>query len=280
MSAGEHRRLKRIRLSVIARDGLTCIYCGKELPEKEVTMDHILPGSLRGTFNKSNLTVSCIKCNNKRGSKPFFEYIVQFSFSEEKILKYKRFYYNNLKIKVLNIAKEELLLDKVAVPQDLINEACTKLRIRTISFENMEPLVAIKFGELTPRKKIKLNFENLIRIIDSEDTVIVDVADKLLENKMIKPLWDQVLVERAVAETVTPSGIFIPTTVQEKSQEVFVRAVGQGRLLQDGTVVAPAVKVGAKVLLAKHPFTEVKVDGRDMLIVREDAILAVLQDAE
>lgn len=94
---------------------------------------------------------------------------------------------------------------------------------------------------------------------------------------MIRPLWDQVLVERVAAETVSTGGIFIPTTVQESSQEAYVRAVGQGRLLQNGSVVDPAVKVGDKVLLAKHAFTEVVVEGKKMIIVREDAILAVFE---
>lgn len=94
---------------------------------------------------------------------------------------------------------------------------------------------------------------------------------------MIKPLWDQVVVERVEATAVSTGGIFIPTTVQEKSQEAVVRAVGQGRMLESGAIVPLAVSVGDKVIIAKHAFTEVKVDGKDMLIVREDAILAIVE---
>lgn len=93
----------------------------------------------------------------------------------------------------------------------------------------------------------------------------------------IKPLWDQVVVERVESVSTTKGGLFIPSTVQEKSQEAFVRAVGKGRLLPNGTVIEPAVAVGDKVVLAKHAYTEVKVDGVDFLIVREDAILAILE---
>lgn len=93
----------------------------------------------------------------------------------------------------------------------------------------------------------------------------------------IRPLYDQVLVERSVAAEVSVGGIFIPQTVQEKSTEAVVVAVGKGRLLDSGIVVSLDVKVGDKVLLAKHAFTEVKVDGKDLIIIREDAILAVFE---
>lgn len=94
----------------------------------------------------------------------------------------------------------------------------------------------------------------------------------------IKPLWDQVVVERVEAVKFTPGGLAIPTNAQEKSQEAYVRAVGRGRLLPSGQVVEPAVSVGDRVVMAKHAYTEVKVDGKDLLIVREDAILAVLDN--
>ncbi len=74
MGAQERRRQKRIRESVIVRDGLVCCYCDIPLTLETVTMEHIVPGSKRGTFNTTNLTVSCAECNNKRGNQPFFEY--------------------------------------------------------------------------------------------------------------------------------------------------------------------------------------------------------------
>src|SRR5713226_2855341 len=107
MGVQERRRQKRIKEYVINRDGMICCYCDMPLAPSDVTMEHIIPDSWHGTFNSTNLTVSCAICNNKRGNKPFFEYCKQFNFSNEKLEKYKRLYFNNLKIKILNIAKEK-----------------------------------------------------------------------------------------------------------------------------------------------------------------------------
>ena len=159
MSAPERRRLKRIRDAVIARDGLICCYCNKELILESVTMEHIVPESKRGTYNTTNLTVSCSPCNNKRGDKPFFEFAKQFNFSDEKTEKYKRLYYNNLKIKILNIAKEELLDGDVHVPENIISEACKVLKIRPVSFQDWQGSLDIQLNEMTERKKIKFNLE-------------------------------------------------------------------------------------------------------------------------
>ncbi|MBI2506476.1 MAG: co-chaperone GroES [Candidatus Latescibacteria bacterium] len=92
----------------------------------------------------------------------------------------------------------------------------------------------------------------------------------------IKPLADRVLVKRLdAAEEQKIGGIIIPDTAKEKPQEAEVVAVGPGRL-EDGKRVAPEVKKGDKVLIGKYSGTEVKLDGEDYLIMREDDILAIV----
>lgn len=170
MSANERKRLKRIREHVIVRDGLFCCYCNKPLTNESVTMEHIVPNSKRGTFNTTNLTVSCAKCNNQRGDKPFFEYCKQFNFPKDKIDKYKKLYFNNLRIKTLNIAKEQFLIDDTAVPYDLINKACNVLKIKNMDFSIYEKLYKfdINFSLSCDRRKIKYCFEELIKIIERD----------------------------------------------------------------------------------------------------------------
>lgn len=170
MGAQERKRQKKIREYVINRDGLVCCYCDKKLPLIDVTMEHIVPDSKRGTFNTTNLTVSCYDCNNERGNKPFFDYVKNFDFDDRKISKYKKMYFNNLRIKVLNIAKEECLKDEQAVPKDLIKQSCQILKIKNMDFSDFEniPDVEIKFNDLCHRKKIKFCFEQLIRMIEAE----------------------------------------------------------------------------------------------------------------
>lgn len=170
MGIKERQRQKKIREYVVKRDGSVCCYCDKYLDLKAITMDHIVPNSKKGTFNSTNLTVSCYYCNNNRGNKPFFEYIKNFNFSENKILKYKNMYFNNLKIKILNIAKEECLQNDKAVPKEIINKACQILKIRNIDFVDYENIYnfEIKFNDLCDRKKIKFCFEQLIRIIEAD----------------------------------------------------------------------------------------------------------------
>ena len=92
----------------------------------------------------------------------------------------------------------------------------------------------------------------------------------------IKPLSDRVLVRRLEDdEEQKVGGIIIPDTAKEKPQEAEVVAVGPGRL-EEGKHVAPEVKNGDKVLIGKYSGTEVKIDGDDYLIMREDDILGVL----
>ena len=93
---------------------------------------------------------------------------------------------------------------------------------------------------------------------------------------MIRPLQDRILVKRIEAEEKTSGGIIIPDTAKEKPQEGEVVAVGKGKRLDNGNVIEPDVKAGDRVLLSKYGVTEVKVDGQDYLIMREDDILGVL----
>ena len=92
---------------------------------------------------------------------------------------------------------------------------------------------------------------------------------------MIKPLNDRVVVKIVTAEEMTRGGILLPDTAKEKPQEAEVVAVGPGKILDNGTRIAPEVKVGDRVVFAKYSGTEVKLDGDEYLIMRESDILAV-----
>lgn len=93
----------------------------------------------------------------------------------------------------------------------------------------------------------------------------------------VRPLQDRVLVKRVQEETKTAGGIIIPDTHTEKPAQGEIVSVGTGYRLNDGTVRALDVKSGDKVLFGKYAGTEVKVDGADFLIMKEDDILGVLQ---
>ncbi|MCL2726488.1 MAG: co-chaperone GroES [Polyangiaceae bacterium] len=93
----------------------------------------------------------------------------------------------------------------------------------------------------------------------------------------IRPLQDRVILKRVKEEEKTKGGIIIPDTAKEKPIEGEVVAVGNGKVLEDGSVKKLEVKVGDRVLFGKYSGTEVKIDGDERLIVREDDILAVLE---
>jgi len=93
---------------------------------------------------------------------------------------------------------------------------------------------------------------------------------------MIKPLGERVVIEVSEGDVKTASGIVLPDTAKEKPQEGTVVAVGTGKLLDNGTRSEMEVKEGDKVLFSKYSGTEVKVEGKDYLVVRESDILAVL----
>jgi chaperonin GroES len=93
----------------------------------------------------------------------------------------------------------------------------------------------------------------------------------------IRPLQDRVIIRRVKEEEKTKGGIIIPDTAKEKPAEGEVMAVGNGKILEDGTVRKLDVKVGDRVLFGKYDGTEVKIDGEERLIVREENILGVLE---
>ena len=92
----------------------------------------------------------------------------------------------------------------------------------------------------------------------------------------IRPLQDRLIVKRVAEENKTKGGIIIPDTAKEKPQEGEVLAVGNGKVLDNGTKVALDVKVGDKILFGKYSGTDIRIDGEDVLILREDEVLAVL----
>jgi len=93
----------------------------------------------------------------------------------------------------------------------------------------------------------------------------------------IRPLQDRVIVKRVEEEEKTKGGIIIPDTAKEKPVEGKVIAVGKGKLGDDGKLHAPDVKKGDRVLFGKYAGTEVKLDGAEHLIMREDDILGVIE---
>jgi len=92
-----------------------------------------------------------------------------------------------------------------------------------------------------------------------------------------RPLHDRVLVQRIEETQKTKGGIIIPDTAQEKPQEARVIAVGSGRLLDDGTIRPVDVKKGDRILFGKYSGSEIKLDGTEHIILREEDILAVLE---
>jgi chaperonin GroES len=93
----------------------------------------------------------------------------------------------------------------------------------------------------------------------------------------VRPLQDRILVKRIEEEERTKGGIIIPDAAKEKPQEGLVVAVGDGKVLDNGTRVPSALKPGDKILFGKYSGTEIKVDGEEHLILREDDVLAVIE---
>ena len=92
----------------------------------------------------------------------------------------------------------------------------------------------------------------------------------------IRPLHDRVIVKRVEEETTTPGGIVLPGSAAEKPSQGKVLAVGTGKVLDNGTLRALEVKVGDKVLFGKYSGNEVKVDGEDLIVMREEDIMGIL----
>ena len=93
----------------------------------------------------------------------------------------------------------------------------------------------------------------------------------------IRPLHDRVIVKRLEEERTSPGGIVIPDSATEKPSQGKVIATGKGKILEDGKVRALDVKVGDKILFGKYSGTEVKVDGDDLLVMREEDIMAIIE---
>ena len=92
----------------------------------------------------------------------------------------------------------------------------------------------------------------------------------------VRPLHDRLVVRRIEEKETAKGGIIIPDTAKEKPQEGEVLAVGNGKILDNGTKVALDVKVGDRILFGKYSGTDIKIEGEDVLILREDEVLAVL----
>jgi chaperonin GroES len=93
----------------------------------------------------------------------------------------------------------------------------------------------------------------------------------------IRPLHDRIIVERLEEETKTAGGIIIPDTAKEKPQQGKVVAVGKGKKTEDGKILPLDVKVGDKILFGKYSGTEIKIEGKEFLMMREDDVLGVIE---
>ena len=93
----------------------------------------------------------------------------------------------------------------------------------------------------------------------------------------LKPLQDRILVQRVAEETTTKGGIIIPDTAKEKPAEGKVTAVGNGKVGDDGKRIPLEIKKGDRILFGKYSGTEVKIEGSEYLIMREDDVLGIIQ---
>ena len=92
----------------------------------------------------------------------------------------------------------------------------------------------------------------------------------------VRPLHDRLIIKRVEEKETVKGGIIIPDTAKEKPQEGKVLAVGNGKILENGTKVPLDVKVGDKILFGKYTGSDVKIDGEEVLILREDEVLAIV----
>ena len=93
----------------------------------------------------------------------------------------------------------------------------------------------------------------------------------------IRPLYDRVVVKRIEEQQAMQGGLYIPDSAKEKPQQALVRAVGNGKLLETGERVTLDVKAGDRILFGKYSGAEIKIEGEEYLILKEDEILAVLE---
>ncbi len=95
----------------------------------------------------------------------------------------------------------------------------------------------------------------------------------------IRPLYDRIVVKRIEEQEAKHGTLFIPDSAKEKPQEGEVVAVGHGKRLENGTITALDVKVGDRILFGKYSGSEIKLDGQDLMIMREDEVLGILDGA-
>jgi len=95
----------------------------------------------------------------------------------------------------------------------------------------------------------------------------------------IRPLYDRIVVKRIEEQETKVGGLFIPDSAKEKPQEGEVVAVGKGKRLEDGKVVPLDVQAGDRILFGKYSGSEIRIDGEELLIMREDEVLGVLEGA-
>ena len=95
----------------------------------------------------------------------------------------------------------------------------------------------------------------------------------------LKPLGDRVVVEHVEQADKSAGGVFLPDTAKEKPQEGKVLAIGTGRTLDNGTKVAMEVKVGDRILYSKYSGSEIKIEGKEYLVISEKDVLAIITDA-
>ena len=95
----------------------------------------------------------------------------------------------------------------------------------------------------------------------------------------IRPLYDRIVVKRIEQKETMQGGLYIPDSAKEKPQEGEVVAVGKGKRLEDGKVVPLDVQPGDRILFGKYSGTEIKIDGEDFLIMREEEVLGILEGA-
>jgi chaperonin GroES len=93
----------------------------------------------------------------------------------------------------------------------------------------------------------------------------------------MRPLHDRVIVKRLEEDRTSPGGIVIPDTAAEKPVQAKIVAVGKGKILEDGQVRALDVKVGDRILFGKYSGTEVKVEGEDLVVMREEDVMAIIE---
>ena len=93
----------------------------------------------------------------------------------------------------------------------------------------------------------------------------------------VRPLYDRILIKRVDEEEKTAGGLYIPDTAKEKPQQGLVVAVGSGKVQEDGSVRKLEIKAGDKILFSKYSGNDIKIDGTEHLILREEDVLAVLE---